>query len=335
MERKGLGLTDKQEELLAKLSPELKEAFSNKVSTTACPSVGREPKEYLVIMMLLEATTNSGQLVSTLIDLASDTNYISYTLRSIAALRSYTGCTSWIAKQSWERFRRTVMATRRFLHRSRRLDRWKTGGGLRATSTYQTSLQAAPEELDEGSEWQQGPGFLRRPEAEGPGKMASEIATNVADDVKRLQRKAFSAVVTRSQTEKFSGPSNTDVGADSGGSALQPPPKDQCPTPAAEKRTKKPRGVALVRLVGPKRFSSLSKLSGTVAWIRRAVESWLNTKYQASSSPKLEARGPELSVEERTIAFQDLAIVAQDIVFIVDSSDLRSVSQVGGVKTVC
>lgn len=194
---------------------------------------------------------------------------------------------------------------------------------------------ATPKELDEGSEWQQGPGFLRRPEAEGPGKMASEIATNVADDVKRLQRKAFSAVVTRSQTERFSGPSNTDVGADSGGSALQPPPKDQCPTPAAEKRTKKPRGVALVRLVGPKRFSSLSKLSGTVAWIRRAVESWLNTKYQASSSPKLEARGPELSVEERTMAFQDLAIEAQDIVFIVDSLDLRSVSQVGGVKTVC
>lgn len=99
--------------------------------------------------------------------------------------------------------------------------------------------------------------------------------TNVADDVKRLQRKAFSAVVTKSQSD----PSNTDVGADLGGSALQLPPKDQCPTPAAEKRKRKPWGVALVRLVGPKQFSSLSKLCGMVTWIQRAAESWLNTKY--------------------------------------------------------
>lgn len=79
-EKRGLGLTDKQEELIAKLSPELKaefkEAFSNKVSTV-CTSTSNEPKEYPVIMMLLEVTTNSGQLVGTLIDLASDANYIS------------------------------------------------------------------------------------------------------------------------------------------------------------------------------------------------------------------------------------------------------------------
>lgn len=80
-ERRGLGLTDKQEELLAKLSPELKaefkEAFSNKASTTLCGSSSNKLKEYPVIMMLLEVTTNSGQLIGTLIDLASDTNYIS------------------------------------------------------------------------------------------------------------------------------------------------------------------------------------------------------------------------------------------------------------------
>lgn len=42
VEKRGLGLTDKKEELLAKLSPELKaefkEAFSNKVLTTVCAS---------------------------------------------------------------------------------------------------------------------------------------------------------------------------------------------------------------------------------------------------------------------------------------------------------
>lgn len=80
-EKRGLGLTDKQEELLAKLSPELKaefkEAFSNKVTTTVCATNSSKLKEYPVIMMLLEVTTNSGQLIGTLIDLASDTNYIS------------------------------------------------------------------------------------------------------------------------------------------------------------------------------------------------------------------------------------------------------------------
>ncbi|KAF1380216.1 hypothetical protein PFLUV_G00184520 [Perca fluviatilis] len=79
VERKGLGLTSKQEELLAKVTPELRaefrKAFSNKASTTIC-TAGGGLREYPVIMMLLEVATNSGQLIGTLIDLASDTNYI-------------------------------------------------------------------------------------------------------------------------------------------------------------------------------------------------------------------------------------------------------------------
>lgn len=179
---------------------------------------------------------------------------------------------------------------------------------------------ATPEELDEGSEWQQGPEFLSWPEVEWPVKTASEIVTSVADDVKRLQRRAFSAVVTRSQAEKFSGPSNTDVGADLQDSAMQPQMKDQGPTPAVERPKRKPWGVALVCLVRPERFSSLSKLCGTIAWVRRAAESWLRTSYQASSSAKWEVRGPRLSVEERTAAFQDLALAAQDSVNFQDTT---------------
>lgn len=79
VEKKGLGLTSKQEELLAKVTPELRaefrKAFSNKASTMIC-TAGGGLKEYPVILMLLEVTTNSGQLIGTLIDLASDTNYI-------------------------------------------------------------------------------------------------------------------------------------------------------------------------------------------------------------------------------------------------------------------
>lgn len=88
--------------------------------------------------------------------------------------------------------------------------------------------------------------------------------------------------------------------------------KDQGPTPAVERPRRKPWGVALVRLVGPERFSSLSKLCGTIAWVRRAAESWLRTSYQASSSANFEVRGPRLSVGERTATFQDLALAAQD-----------------------
>lgn len=80
VERKGLGLTSRQEDLLGKITPELRaefrEAFSNKAASTTICTAGSRPQEYPVVMMLLEATTNSGQLIGTLIDLASDTNYI-------------------------------------------------------------------------------------------------------------------------------------------------------------------------------------------------------------------------------------------------------------------
>ena len=72
------GQDSQQEELLAKVTLELRafrKAFSNKASTTIC-TAGGGLKDYPVVMMLLGVTTNSGQLIGTLIDLASDTNYI-------------------------------------------------------------------------------------------------------------------------------------------------------------------------------------------------------------------------------------------------------------------
>lgn len=77
---KKLGLTNKQEEFLAELTPEQREkyknAFSNKISSTVCAKAGDGLQEHPVVMMLMEVTTNSGCLVGSLIDLASDTNYI-------------------------------------------------------------------------------------------------------------------------------------------------------------------------------------------------------------------------------------------------------------------
>lgn len=66
---------------------------------------------------------------------------------------------------------------------------------------------ASPEELDEKSEWQRGPEFLKWPEAEWPVKAASEIVAIVADNFKRVKRKA---VVTRAQSQKISDLSKGD-----------------------------------------------------------------------------------------------------------------------------
>ena len=174
---------------------------------------------------------------------------------------------------------------------------------------------ATPEELDEGSEWQQGPAFLSWPVAEWPVKTASEIVTSVADDVKRLQRRAFSAIITRSQARESSSLGKVDVGAEMKAPAEQPQLKtlkNHGSTSAAEKPKRKPWGVALVQLVRPERFSTLSKLCGTIAWVRKVAEFWLKTNSLDSSPAKWEGRSPSLSAEERTEAFQDLALAAQD-----------------------
>ncbi len=81
--------TEAQEEFFRKLSPELaqqcRDVFCNTVSRTshaAKSQSGALPEnglvEWPVIMMLLEVTANAGQKIGTLIDLASDTNYITH-----------------------------------------------------------------------------------------------------------------------------------------------------------------------------------------------------------------------------------------------------------------
>ncbi|XP_049321149.1 uncharacterized protein LOC111193301 [Astyanax mexicanus] len=80
-------LTEEQERFLAELPPEMaekcKKAFTNKTSMTDCSNqIGLVKENGLqelpVIMMLLEVTANAGQRIGTLIDLASDTNYITH-----------------------------------------------------------------------------------------------------------------------------------------------------------------------------------------------------------------------------------------------------------------
>lgn len=94
-----LGKKKYQEDFIRKLSPELakqcRDAFSNgaskPLSTVNKPSrllIEGGLQEYPVIMMLLEVTANAGQKIGTLIDFASDTNYITHKTASKLDLRS-------------------------------------------------------------------------------------------------------------------------------------------------------------------------------------------------------------------------------------------------------
>ncbi|KAK5862062.1 hypothetical protein PBY51_017494 [Eleginops maclovinus] len=75
--------TETQEEFLTSLAPDLaqrcRNVFCNSVSKTFSSVMAENGiDEFPVIMMILEVTANAGQKLGTLIDLASDTNYITH-----------------------------------------------------------------------------------------------------------------------------------------------------------------------------------------------------------------------------------------------------------------
>ena len=90
-------LTDDQETFVSELSPEMagkfRRAFTNITAKTHCadkPGLMESSalQELPVILMLLEVTANAGQKIGTLIDLASDTNYITHRAARRLNLRS-------------------------------------------------------------------------------------------------------------------------------------------------------------------------------------------------------------------------------------------------------
>ncbi|XP_062390786.1 uncharacterized protein LOC134078694 [Sardina pilchardus] len=177
------------------------------------------------------------------------------------------------------------------IHKAGSVDSWRWVEGRQNIADIITR-GASPEELGEGSVWQEGPQFLKLPESDWPVKTAREINPSVTEEIGGLRRKAFSALVkVEAQPRKWSGSIS----------------------------------VALVHLVDPQKFSSQTRLCGTIAWMRRAVGIWLGNS-QAPGQSKWEAR-PYLSVEERATAFKDLALAAQDGVEFRDTTLDRLVVQ--------
>ncbi|KAG1941179.1 hypothetical protein F2P79_016312 [Pimephales promelas] len=169
----------------------------------------------------------------------------------------------------------------------------------------------SPDSLDENSLWQEGPKFLSSPVEDWPMKSASEVAADAREVVSKLQRKAFSAVLTRTQAKKQlnpDSPGGEDPIATDEISRVSVSPENGKLTLAESEEAETLWGAMLIDQVEPTRCSSLAKLCGVVGYVRRAVKKWLACASRTSIPAKWEA---VLTVKERKAAFQDLCLAAQ------------------------
>ncbi|XP_033975580.1 uncharacterized protein LOC117473794 isoform X2 [Trematomus bernacchii] len=125
--------------------------------------------------------------------------------------------------------------------------------------------------------------------------------------VNRLQKKTFVAALTRAKAK-------AQVPSDPKDANTQNPLElklDQEQTQTHPKRP--PAGSAVLNLVNVKRFSNLSRLVKTVAWIWRAAKKFIRGKRQTANSPKWEAVSSSqvISVKEREDALRDIFLAVQ------------------------
>ena len=191
---------------------------------------------------------------------------------------------------------------------------------------------AAPEDLQENSVWQTGPEFLKQPVEEWPKKSAKEVAAYAKGGIDRLQRKSFSAALTRSQVKAKHGdvPSVSTVpeppvaAREKSDHAILKKSPDGEESKIQVRRP--PAGSAVRELIDTRKFSSLTKLMRVVAWVWRAAMKWkmvlTKSSAAASSKPKWEeissaevksrAKQAILTVGECGDAQRDLLLAAQE-----------------------
>ncbi|KAI4905883.1 hypothetical protein NFI96_001272 [Prochilodus magdalenae] len=76
-------------------------------------------------------------------------------------------------------------------------DWWWIPGNINVADII--TREATPKDLQEDTAWQNGPEFLKQSLKEWPIKSAGDIATDARNSVNKLQRKSFSAVMTRAE----------------------------------------------------------------------------------------------------------------------------------------
>ncbi|XP_070403557.1 uncharacterized protein [Nothobranchius furzeri] len=150
---------------------------------------------------------------------------------------------------------------------------------------------AKPHDLDEGSEWQEGPAFLRLPIHEWPIKSAKELASTARDSITKLQKKAFVAVLTRSGKQVGSTQDQSKIQSD---------------------LRRSPHRFSVQNLINLRQFSNLVGLVKTIACVWRAAKRFLRSKPGVDQS-KWEAVPLKgiISVAERQDALRDIFLAAQ------------------------
>ncbi len=159
----------------------------------------------------------------------------------------------------------------------------------------------SPKDLKEDSVWQRGPVFLRWPVEDWPMKSAAEVAAAARESINKLQKKTFSAILTRRMAKEkqdvvLHKKLKVGVHEDREKSALNHLTVDSG-TSADEKERRMDissgrmfDGLIASKLLNPEKFSSLSRLVRVTAWVRRAVKKWLKIGTKTSGSSKWEVR---------------------------------------------
>lgn len=111
---------------------------------------------------------------------------------------------------------------------------------------------------------QNRPKFLRLPEDEWQIKSAKDLAATARESINKLQRKAFAAALTRSEAKQ------------------QKPAKEQRQNEGLIQvqiePNRPPAGLAFRNSFDIEKFSDLTRLVKTVAWVWRAAKRFLNKK---------------------------------------------------------
>ncbi|GAA6088185.1 uncharacterized protein LOC106611916 [Tachysurus ichikawai] len=151
---------------------------------------------------------------------------------------------------------------------------------------------------------------------------AKEVAAYAKEGLDKLQRKSFSAALTRAQAKRNKGDVLPEVGVQKkeSQSVVQQNGQDNLDKLKTLIR-RPPAGSAVTKLIDIRKFSSLTKLIRVIAWVWRAATRWkeMLIKNTASDKPKWEKilstnRGNQavLTAGECEDALRDLFLAAQE-----------------------